>query len=100
MSLPLPSEISAKQAQIFIEFLGRSGAEFDREYMPDNVQIHRKDENAASEQAQNASDTGIRTFAQYAVPGGIEHASDGARKFYRHWEIRNPRGSNWKVSAC
>jgi predicted outer membrane protein len=90
MSLPLPSEISAEQAQIFIDFLGRSSTEFDREYMPANVQIHRKDENAASGQAQNDSDTGIRTFAQYAVPGGIEHASDRAQKILQTLEDTQP----------
>jgi predicted outer membrane protein len=66
-NIALPTEMSAEQLRAFVELMGESGAEFDREYMDVNVRIHRKDVAATTEQSQGATDADVRTFAQNAL---------------------------------
>ncbi len=67
-SLVLPLELSPEQLRALIDLLGKSGADFDRAYMDVNVQNHRTAVALATEQAQNASNTDIQSFAQGILP--------------------------------
>jgi predicted outer membrane protein len=67
-NLALPNEMSPEQLRSFVSLMGKSGADFDREYMDVNIEDHRKAIAGTTEQAQNATDAGIKAFAQKVLP--------------------------------
>lgn len=67
-NLALPEEMPPEQLLTFVRLMGKSGADFDREYVDINVRNHKKDVAQASEQSQSASDADIKAFAQNVLP--------------------------------
>jgi predicted outer membrane protein len=64
----LPTDMSPEQWRDFVELMGKSGADFDRDYMDISVQGHLKDVAEATDQSQNATDADIRTLAGNLLP--------------------------------
>lgn len=72
-NLPLPAEASAEQSFAFVDLLGRSGGEFDREYMAVNIRSHSEDVEALTAQSQNSTDPEIKAFATNTLPVVTAH---------------------------
>ncbi|MGB7479707.1 MAG: DUF4142 domain-containing protein [Burkholderiaceae bacterium] len=69
----LPTETTPEQMADYAALQGLSGAAFDLQYMAVNVRSHGQAVAQATDQSQNAVDTGIRAFAVGILPILNEH---------------------------
>lgn len=66
--LPLPTQISSNQQSQLTHLASLSGAEFDKEFMALNVQIHEKDVAEFQNQASSNPDHEVRALAANTLP--------------------------------
>lgn len=67
-SLTLPSSMDEKHMNKVNELKGKTGADFDKEYMKEMVDDHEKDVDEFRKQSENAKDADIKAFAAKTLP--------------------------------
>jgi putative membrane protein len=69
----LPTETDAEHKSTMDDLKGRSGADFDKEYVENMYEDHKEDVAAFEDEAQNASDPDVRAFASKTLPTLKKH---------------------------
>lgn len=72
-NITLPFELSPEQTLALIGLTRVSGESFDQAYMAYNVRIHETDVDRFQQQAEQATDPAIQSFAQSTLPTLTEH---------------------------
>jgi putative membrane protein len=72
-SITIPSTLDAKHKAKMDKFSKMSGAEFDRAYMQDMLQDHRKDVNDFRKESQSGKDPEVKAWAAKTLPTLEEH---------------------------
>jgi len=72
-NITLPTELDAKHKATHDRLSKLSGAQFDRAYMQDMLQDHRKDVNDFRKESQSGKDPDVKAFAAKALPTLEEH---------------------------
>jgi len=72
-SITLPTELDAKSKGMMDKMSAMSGAAFDKAYMKDMVNDHKKDISEFQKEASNGSDTDLKGFASQTLPILQEH---------------------------
>lgn len=67
-SLTLPSAMDDKHMKMVNDLKGKTGADFDKEYMKEMVNDHEKDVDEFRKQSENANDADIKAFAAKTLP--------------------------------
>lgn len=67
-SNPLPTSIDAKHRANHDRFAKLSGAEFDRAYVRDMVEDHKKDVAAFTRESMSGKDSEVKTWAAKTLP--------------------------------
>lgn len=71
--ITLPTDTDAKHKAVMTRLQGLSGEAFDRAYMQNMVQDHKKDVAEFQKEANHGSDTNIKQFAQTTLPTLEQH---------------------------
>jgi putative membrane protein len=69
----LPTELDAKHKEHVTKLSGRTGAEFDREYVKMMVSDHKKDVSEFEKQSTKGADPDLKAFAGRTLPTLQEH---------------------------
>ncbi len=77
-SVSLPTELSAEKKQQYDEFAAKKGADFDKTYAAFMVEDHEKDIAAFKKQADEGSDTELKSWAAGKLPL-LEHHLEMAK---------------------
>jgi putative membrane protein len=72
-NITLPTELDAKHKATHDRLSKLSGAQFDRAYMQDMLQDHRKDVNDFRKESQSGKDPEVKAWAAKALPTLEEH---------------------------
>jgi putative membrane protein len=72
-NITIPSALDAKHKAKMDKFSKMSGAEFDRAYMQDMLQDHRKDVNDFRKESQSGKDPEVKAWAAKTLPTLEEH---------------------------
>ncbi|HEX2639815.1 MAG TPA: DUF4142 domain-containing protein, partial [Pyrinomonadaceae bacterium] len=67
-NVTLPTTMDSKHQSIMTKLQGRSGADFDRDYMKAMVDDHEKAVKLFTEQSQKGTDTDAKAFAAKTLP--------------------------------
>jgi putative membrane protein len=69
----LPAELSSSDRREYDKLQGKSGADFDREYMKEMVSDHKKDVKDFQSEAKSAKDGDLKNFATSTLPTLEQH---------------------------
>jgi putative membrane protein len=69
----LPTDTDSEAKATIDDLKGRSGADFDKEYVENMYEDHKHDVAAFEDEAQNASDPDVRAFASKTLPTLKKH---------------------------
>lgn len=72
-NIQLPAELSAKDQATYDRLSKLSGTAFDRAYMRDMVKDHQNDVNEFQKEADNGSNSDLKTFASTTLPKLQDH---------------------------
>ena len=72
-NITLPTSPMAKHQQTIRELQGKSGAEFDKEYIEDMLEDHEKDVAEFEKQSQSHPDADVKAFAAKTLPTLKKH---------------------------
>jgi len=72
-NITLPTELDAKHKATHDRLSKLSGAQFDRAYMQDMLQDHRKDVNDFRKESQSGKDSDVKAWAAKTLPTLEEH---------------------------
>jgi putative membrane protein len=72
-NITIPSQLDAKHKATTDKFSRMSGAEFDRAYMQNMLQDHRKDVNDFRKESQSGKDPDVKAWAAKTLPTLEEH---------------------------
>jgi putative membrane protein len=64
----LPTDIDSSHKSTMDDLKGRTGADFDKEYVEEMVDDHEKDVSAFEDKAKNATDPDLKAFAEKTLP--------------------------------
>ena len=82
-SITLPTDMGDQNQAVFTRLSDLSGAEFDRAYMTEMVNSHRKDVALARNQVQNGKDQALKSLTTEKLPaleGHLQMAQDLAQR--------------------
>jgi len=68
LSITLPDSISSDESKTRDDLAKKSGADFDKAYVQDMVDDHKKDVKAFEDAAKNCKDSDLKAFANKTLP--------------------------------
>jgi len=77
--IDIPTELNAKDKATKARLEKLSGEQFDRAYMRDMVQDHRKDVSEFERASKTAKDPAVKSFAEQTLPTLREHLKEAQR---------------------
>jgi putative membrane protein len=77
--IDIPTELNAKDKATKAKLEKLSGEQFDRAYMKDMVQDHRKDVSEFERASKNAKDPAVKSFAEQTLPTLREHLKEAQK---------------------
>ena len=77
--IDIPTELNAKDKATKAKLEKLSGEQFDRAYMKDMVQDHRKDVSEFERASKTAKDPAVKSFAEQTLPTLREHLKEAQK---------------------
>jgi Predicted outer membrane protein len=71
--MKLPAEVDSEAKSTMEDLKGRTGADFDKEYVENMYEDHKKDVADFQDEAKNASDPDVKAFASKTLPTLQKH---------------------------
>jgi putative membrane protein len=68
LNITLPDSISSDESKTRDDLAKKSGADFDKDYVNDMVDDHKKDVKAFEDAAKNCKDSDLKAFANKTLP--------------------------------
>jgi putative membrane protein len=68
LNITLPDSISSEESKTRDDLAKKSGADFDKDYVKDMVDDHKKDVKAFEDAAKNCKDSDLKAFANKTLP--------------------------------